>query len=44
MNVTKKIKKNQRIVARPKNQTPERELKPKRNVWQIIHNLRLISH
>jgi hypothetical protein len=43
MNVIKK-KKVKRIVARPKNQTPERQLKAKRNVWQIIPNLRLISH
>jgi hypothetical protein len=44
MDVTRKKKKNQRIVARPKNQNTEPELKPKRNAWQIVHNLRLLSH
>jgi hypothetical protein len=43
MNVIKK-RKNKNILARPKNQNPERELKIKRNVWHIIQNLRLISH
>jgi hypothetical protein len=38
---TEKIK---LIVARPKNQNPERELQTKRSLLQIIQNLKLISH